>query len=235
MFSLSERSIEQVEDAVPPHRNYFRRRDRSVQVDMPEQLPYSGIGPAAIVETEQGPRHAKDIVAGDRVLTREHGFAPVLWAGCKRRLYGGTNLAPPMRVASGALDALGKPHHAAAFILAAGQRILLCDEKYGLYFGVPDVLCQAGDLGHVCGVSPVTQRYAVAWVHLLFDASVLMQVNGLWLESLAPDLRKLRQEDPSLAREIEVARPALRFDHGQASYVPRQLVLNAEEARLIGL
>lgn len=189
-----------------------------------------GIGPGCLVEGENGQIPAKDIVAGDRVLTREGGFARVLWAGRGHCQYGGRDNAAPIRLAPGALGTSTLNRTA---IFAPAQRLMLRHGLNEVLFGAPEVLCRTADLSHLPGIAPASQRFAVNWVHLLLEATLLIQIDGHWLESMSPDMPALRMEDAQRAAEIVEAVPVLRYDRGSAAYQTRLPVLNANEARAL--
>ena len=117
-------------------------------------------------------------------------------------------------------------------MLAPGQRILLRGGKNTLYFATDEVLVRAGDLTHLDGIDTVARDIG-HWVHVLFDRHELIRVNGIWMESFAPDMWSVRVAYPEEWHAITDAMPRLKYENTAANYVEARLSLDAREARLI--
>ncbi|WP_300518696.1 Hint domain-containing protein [Aliiroseovarius sp.] len=185
----------------------------------------SGLSPDAMILTDQGERPARDLVAGDLVMTRDNGMQPVLWAGRSRDPK--TGPAPVRFKARGQGEG--------SMVLAPGHLALLDHAKAELLFGVSEVLVHASDLTDLPGVSPA-HRSAPAWVHLLLPGHELVRAAGVWVESLAPDMRQMECSHPDLAEEICTTVPRLRYAQGRAAYqVPRVVIDHKELSLLLSL
>jgi len=201
----------------------------------PGHLParQTGFAPDVLVETDVGKVAAKDISTDHKVLTREHGYRPVLWVGRMRQQYTSTDNDVPIRFAP---SVLGEMERAKGALLAPGQHLLVRHVMNELLFCSPDVLVRASDLAHLTGCSRACRRYAVNWVQLLFDRVEIIQLDGMWVESLIPDMQALRLGGTAaMAAEIEAAVPTLRYEHGLASYTQELPVLNAAEVQVLDL
>ena len=71
------------------------------------------------------------------------------------------------------------------------------------------------------------------WMHLLLDSHELLRVNGIWMESFAPDMWSVRVAYPEEWHAITDAMPRLKYENTAANYVEARLSLDAREARLI--
>ncbi len=196
----------------------------------PTQVRFStsGLAPDSMIETEFGFVQARDIRVGMRVVTRDNGLQPVLWAGRNRNVFEKYSDAP-VRVRPGVLSVSADGD---SLLLPPGQRILLRHALNELLFGSYHVQIRAIDLMHVDGVDLV-QRNSVNWCHILFASNEILRANGVWVESFLPDLHDITSADPQAAEEIFEAAPKLRFEHGISAYVSAYPVLNDREAGLL--
>ncbi|PIE07346.1 MAG: hypothetical protein CSA74_08170 [Rhodobacterales bacterium] len=199
------------------------------------QFAVSGIGPSSVVETARGPVLARDLRLGDKLVTRDKGLQPLRWIGESAVAYGSPaeeTAAPrrgPVRIRAGAA---GSNPDAGNLVLAPGQRLLVRGRLNELLFATDEVMAAAGDLTHLDGID-IVPRDTGRWVHLLLDSHELLRVNGLWMESFAPDMWSLRVAWPEHWHQITEAMPRLKYDAATASYVGARLSLDAREARLV--
>lgn len=132
---------------------------------------------AALVLTGRGLRRAADIRAGERLVTRDGGLQPVIWAGgtaCAFRDLG--SFAPVVLRANylGAEEDL---------CLSPRQRIAIAGAEVEYLFGEDEVLIEARHL--VNGRSVLAGRAGGGrFVSLLLDRPELICVNGCWVESM---------------------------------------------------
>lgn len=204
-------------------------------VTMPE-FATSGIAQGSVVETARGLVLARDLRLGDRLLTRDHGLQPVRWIGASTVMYEGEDAAQtqspalgPVRLRAGAL---GSDPEAGNLILAPGQRMLARNALNELLFAADEVMVKVGDLVHLDGVD-IAPRSVGRWTHVLLENHELIRVNGLWMESFAPDMWSIRVAYPEKWQEITEALPRLRYDNTSANYIETRLTLNEREARLL--
>ena len=182
----------------------------------------SGLSPDALIQTDTGERPARNLLAGDLVMTRDNGLQPLLWTGRSRDVSG--DGPSPVRFKA--------RHGEGAMLLAPGHLALLSHAKSDLLFGVNEVLARARDLVDLPGVTPAPKS-APAWVHLLFGAHELVRVAGIWAESLSPDMNAIEQSHPELADQIFEVAPRLRYAQGRAAYVYTRTVLDHGEVQLL--
>ncbi|MEO0386719.1 MAG: Hint domain-containing protein [Pseudomonadota bacterium] len=136
----------------------------------------------ALVATPDGPRRIETLAPGDIVLTRDQGAQPIAWIGSTTLSAEMLAQFPdrrPIEIAAGAFGAHG------ATRVSAGHRVMVSGWKAAALFGTDEVLVAARDL-----VDDVQVRRGpaetVTYVHVMLEAHALIQVDGLWSESLHP-------------------------------------------------
>lgn len=204
-------------------------------VSTPE-FAVSGIARAALVETARGIVLARDLRPGDRVVTRDAGLQPIRWIGSSTVMYedpaaeaGMPPMHGPVRIRAGLY---GTDPDGGNLVVAPGQRILVRSALNELLFATDEVMVAAGDLTHLDGVD-VVPRAVGRWTHLLLDSHELVRVNGVWMESFAPDMWSIRVAYPEQWHDITEAMPRLRYDNTAANYVEARLTIDSGEARLL--
>jgi len=171
-----------------------------------------GLGAGVMIETAEGPVPVDWLRPGDRVLTRDSGFAPVLWAG---RAPGA---APAILLREGALGP-GLP--ARDLPLCAGHRLLLRGPELELHFACREALAEAGDL-EARAEAPEAPHYL-----FLLPRHEAVLAEGLWLESLQPGPAVLAALGPRAAGEIAAALP------GAEAMQAARFCLTGAETRLV--
>lgn len=204
-------------------------------VAMPE-FAASGLSQVSVIETARGPVLARDLRLGDRVLTRDNGLQQVRWIGTSTVMYDGDDQSDPHAPKSGPVriraGALGSNPEAGNLVLAPGQRALARHPLNEALFATDEVMVPVGHLTHIDGVD-IAPRSMGRWSHVLLDHHELIRVNGLWVESFAPDMWSIRVAYPEHWHEITEAMPCLRFENTVANYVEARITLDAREARLL--
>lgn len=126
---------------------------------------------------------------GDRLLTRDRGFQPLLWFG---RFDPAAALAAepdpallsrfvPVTIAPGALGP-GLP--STTLRVSPQHRLLIHDTQLQLCFGHEAMFCAAGFLTGWPGITRKTGRGPLAYYHLLLPRHEAVLADGLWTESL---------------------------------------------------
>lgn len=139
-----------------------------------------GCGPGAQVLTDQGEVPVDWLAAGDRVLTRDHGFQPLLWVG-RARTGPGEGLS---EVAAGALGK-GQPSHPT--LLAPRTRVMLSGWEVALNTGADEALAMSADLFAGATATPLPSAGGLLRTHLLLPMHEVVQINALWVETLLLD------------------------------------------------
>lgn len=174
--------------------------------------------------TQHGERAVESLVAGDMVLTLDHGFQPVRWIG-QRTVQAKGNLAP-VRFAPGALGneapLLVSPHH----------RMMLRGWRVEMHFGEAEALVPAISLVNGSSIRQI-EGDDVTYVHLMFDCHEIVYGGGVPSESFMPGAEGLNSMEQAVQEEIFTIFPELR-DKGLQSYGPEaRPVLRVQEGRML--
>jgi len=196
----------------------------------------SGLAPSSVVETARGPVLARELRLGDRLVTRDKGLQPLRWFGESAVIYRDPEAQQPVDGAHGPVRIRAGSHgsdpEAVDLVVAPDQRLLVRNPLNELLFATDEVMVAAIDMIHLDGIDAVP-RDTGRWVHLLLDSHELLRVNGIWMESFAPDMWTIRIAYPDQWRDITEAVPRLKYENTAANYVEARLSLDGREARLI--
>ncbi len=143
------------------------------------------------VEMPNGTGLVEDIVAGDRVITKDGGAREVLWVGARHisraRLLTSPRLRP-VRISAGAIgldrpseDLLVSPDHCVVVGNALTQDM----------WGEPEVLVAARDLVGRPGIARLPALQSVTYYHLMLAEHGILIANGMEAESFHPGAAKL--------------------------------------------
>lgn len=176
-----------------------------------DRVPKLGLSPLAQVATNTGLRPVGFLRRGDRVLTRDNGFQPVRWVGTATYSGEGTRAAVVFGPGS-----LGNDR---PLYVSAQHRMLLRTQDVVLLTGQTEVLIPAQKFVDGDHVRLVADRH-VSFAHILLDAHQLIQIDGLWVESMfAPDMT-----DRVATETVDLS-----FTHSVAQYQTR----HEQTARLV--
>ena len=185
--------------------------------------------PGTRIDTLRGKVAVESLVPGDRVLTRDNGYQPLIWTG-RRDLSAGEiaacPAAAPIRIAAGAL---GKGLPEADLLVSPRHRMLITGARAELMFGEREVLVAAADLLGLPGVSQDAPG-AVSYVHVMCEAHQIIRAEGSWSESFQPAAGVLGALDAATRAELLGLFPALASGEG---YAAARAVLSSAEARAL--
>ena len=188
--------------------------------------------PGTLIDTLRGRVAVETLVAGDKVLTRDHGFQPLAWTG--RRDLSADEIArcpsaAPIRIAAGAL---GKGLPERDLLVSPRHRMLIAGARAELMFGEREVLVAAADL---LGLPGVSQELAgpVSYIHVMCDAHQIIRAEGAWSESFQPAEAVLNALDAATRAELLGLFPELATAQGIAGFDAARPVLNASEVRAL--
>lgn len=181
-----------------------------------------------LIETNAGPRPARELRAHDLVKTLDNGYQPIRWIG-KRRVSGRLAETTPVLIKAGTLgndrDLRVSPQH----------RMLITSAQAQYLFGNNEVLVRAKDL-----VDGTCVRFApcdsIDYVHFLLGEHEIVFAEGALSESFLPgpqgigSLNRSMQDEifkvfPGLrkrANAVESARPLLRSFEAQLLHITMQ-------------
>ena len=159
------------------------------------------------IMTDLGERPVEDLVPGDRVLTRDHGFQPLRWVG--RSVVAPSTATWPVRLRAGALGP-GRP--ARDLCVSPQHRILLTHARMDLALGLPEGLVPALHLVNGHSIDRMQGDRRLVYHHLLCDRHEVIYAEGLPTESFHPGRRGLDTLAEAARAEILALFPALASD-----------------------
>ncbi len=183
-----------------------------------------GLAPASLIATRSGPVPLEWLRPGDGILTRDHGYRPLLWIGQGKRVAG----AGPQSVVAIEAGHFGPGQPDQCLRLAPGHGLLLGDPAFLASHGTAEVLAPAAALSRSAPSRPLGGLF-----HVVLGGHELVLANGIWVESLPAEaaFRLFPRRAVALcedilddfahplrprigAGELEPARPARRIRHG---------------------
>lgn len=184
-----------------------------------------------LIDTADGRKPVEALRAGDLVLTRDHGYMPLLWTG-QRNLTVADMAAHPdyasVMLRAGSLG-LNLPERYTR--VSPAHRVLICGPRAELLFGEKEVLVPA----HLLAGQPGIERdeSPVSYVHIMFASHQIVLGDGMWSESFQPADHSLDGLGKAQRDEILALFPELAGKSGQAAYAAARMTLKAHEARLL--
>lgn len=151
--------------------------------------------PDTAITTLNGKKNVWRLAAGDRVLTRDRGFQPVLWIGQRHLRAQDVAEQAPVLIRAGSLgpgmpdrDMVISPHH----------RVLTTDRAALAQLGETEALIEAAALIGRPGISRVAPR-RLTYIHVLLDQHEVIHSDNIWSESFhlsSATARALLNEHP---------------------------------------
>lgn len=188
--------------------------------------------PGTMIDTSGGPVPVEHLRPGDRVLTRDNGFQPLQWVGCKALDAAELVRQPEFRPVRIARDSFGRGLPDRDLCVSPQHRILLAGPEAELLFGEHEVLVPALHLVGLPGVARDDSR-SVTYVHVMCRQHEILRGDGVWSESFQPGDMSLAGLDAPQRNEILRLFPQLASRHGRAAYRSARLTLRAHEARAL--
>ena len=142
------------------------------------ELPALGAG--TMIATDEGPQAIDWLRPGDRILTRDNGYQPLLWLGqhvVPRRS------PPETRPLAVPADQFGANYPNAPIIASAALGVLLAGTELELWFAEYEMLARIEHLS----ADPAPAEGKQMMYTLLFDAPEIVLANGLWVSSVHAD------------------------------------------------
>jgi Ca2+-binding RTX toxin-like protein len=187
--------------------------------------------PGTLIRTDRGDVAVEDLMAGDQVLTRDHGLQPLRWVG--RRQLSGPDLMcnpdlQPIRIARGAL---GDRQPNRSMLVSPQHRVLLAGAGVELLFGEVEVLVPAKHLVGKVEATSAMPAEGVTYIHILFDRHEVVLSDGLWTESFQPAERTVSAMDAAVRDEVLALFPELA--ETDACQMGARLSLKSHEAKVL--
>ncbi|SLN09518.1 hypothetical protein ROJ8625_00007 [Roseivivax jejudonensis] len=184
------------------------------------------------IKTDRGEVEVTEIRVGDRVLTRDHGYRPVRWAGHRHITADEMAEHAHLRPVRLARDALGPGLPSRDMDVSPMHCVLIRGPETQMLLGLDEVLVPARAL---LGQPGVTRRPARAttYVHFMFDDHELVMSDDLWTESFQPCAASLGALEAEQRDELLEIFPELVEETGREEYVAARPRLRPHEARLL--
>lgn len=181
-----------------------------------------------LIETETGPMPVEAIIPGARIITRDHGLQPVLWAGSQSYSSAQIGRSAGLQPICIAAHSFGPDAPAQPLFLSPQHRILLNGPEISLHFGTDEVLASVVALTNNGSILNDHRARPVTYHHLLFERHQIILANNLWCESFFPGDMALSAISPKARVEIAaLLGPGLRL------MKTARLCLKPFEARLV--
>ncbi|MDD9921157.1 MAG: Hint domain-containing protein [Boseongicola sp.] len=186
--------------------------------------------PGTWLETPEGPRAIEELVAGDKIVTKDHGAQEILWVGHRHvsgaRLYAMPDLRP-VRIRQ---DALGNGRPTEDLIVSPDHRMLVQGAAALALWGEHEVLVAARDLIDDMRITRDLSAKSATYIHLLLPQHGILVANGMETESFHPGATSLSSvADDQLDRLFDVI-PELRLDADAYGPMSRRVLSRAEAA-----
>lgn len=183
------------------------------------------------IATQSGLRPVERLRPGDRILTRDNGYQPLLWAGLRQVGADWLRRCPHLQPVRIAAHAFGPGCPERDLWVSPQHRLLLAGTGCQMLFGEPEALAAAAHLlaQDGTGSPPVP---SVTYVHLLFAQHQLVLSEGLWSESFQPGARLLSEGGAATRAEILELFPELARS-GASSYPAARMLLKPHESQLL--
>lgn len=149
--------------------------------DLPDFVCFSSEAP---IETSTGPRRADALSVGDHVVTADGQLRKIKWIGRCHLSHGDLQKKPHLRPVVIKRNAFETGVPSQDVRVSPQHRIALTSFAAELYFGTRDVLVPARFLVNGQDVHIDEDVSNVVYIHILFDKHELVNVSGLWSESL---------------------------------------------------
>jgi hypothetical protein len=163
-----------------------------------QSVPCFGAGTR--IATSDGEVPVEWLTRGDRVLTRDHGYQPVLWVG-RFAMSSGVG-GRPAEMVEVAARGMGRGLPLRRMRLTGNHRVLLSGPEVELNFGVTEALASAG---HLAGTNGITRRACQPgqlFYHILLQEHEVILSDGIWTESLLASDMVLECQPQHVQRHI---------------------------------
>ncbi|MEM9576392.1 MAG: Hint domain-containing protein [Pseudomonadota bacterium] len=177
-------------------------------------------GPGTMIATQEGEVPVELLEPGHKVLTRDHGYQPILWVGrteLPARYFDHFPDERPLRIPAGTL---GENWPKRDLCVTGDHRVLIRSAMAQLMYFSAEVLAPAKAWGDIGAAEWVAPAEVFTLTHVLCASHQVILAEGAWVESLftgAETMRRLSDEDrarlnaalPEALHHKTTARPCL--------------------------
>lgn len=188
--------------------------------------------PGTKIATVKGETRVEDLIAGDKIVTRDNGIQDIRWIGSKKidwRIMIAYPYLKPVLVRQGSL---GNDLPERDLMVSPNHRVLVANERTALQFDQPEVLVAAK---HLIGGNSVRSIDSIGtnYIHFMFDRHEVVLSDGIWTESFQPTDTALKGFGNSQRAEIFEIFPDLETKAGKAAFGGARKTLTRQEAKLL--
>lgn len=173
--------------------------------------------PGTLILTPKGAVAVETLMAGDRVITRDHGVQPIRWIGSTSlsAAYAAANQRlRPILIRKGAL---GPNQPERDMHVSRQHRILVRGWRAEMLFGDPDgVLVPAFSLCNDSTIIEDRPTEDVTYIHIAFDRHEVVYADGVEAESFHPGARTVAGMNMEQRQELMALFPELADGQGFA-------------------
>ena len=176
--------------------------DTRLTYDFYESNSVTCFGPGTLILTDDGEIPVEWLEVGDKVLTRDHGYQPILWLArttLPARHFDTYPSDQPVTLAQGTL---GNGLPTRDLVVTGDHRLLICDPLAQLMFDSCEVLAPAKAWADADLASVVPLSGDITLTHILFRQHEVITAHGAWVESFFPGPEALRRLSPRHRAEI---------------------------------
>ncbi|MDH5529870.1 MAG: Hint domain-containing protein [Paracoccaceae bacterium] len=188
--------------------------------------------PGIVIATPKGERAVEELVAGDKIITRDNGIQEIRWVGANKLSYGqlvGNSHLKPILITKGSL---GDDLPERDMMVSPNHRLLVANERTALYFEEHEVLVSAKHLVDNHTIREV-ESLGTTYIHFMCDRHEVVLANGLWTESFQPGDYSLNGLGNAQRGEIYELFPELQTGEGRQKYQAARKTLKRREAKLL--
>ncbi|MBD3787385.1 MAG: Hint domain-containing protein [Sphingomonadales bacterium] len=147
-------------------------------------LPCLGTG--TMIATDEGPQPIDWLRPGDRILTRDNGYQPLLWLGTHVMPRRSPAVTRPLILPA---DCFGPAQPERPIVASPGQGVLLAGHELELWFAESEMFASLRDVAPVA--TPLEGRQTL--YSLLFATPEVILAEGLWVGSVQAEANVIAQ------------------------------------------
>lgn len=185
--------------------------------------------PGVKIATLKGEIAVENLVAGDKVVTRDNGIQEIRWTGQKKidwRLMTAYPHLKPVLVRRGSL---GNELPERDLMISPNHRLLVANNRTALQFNENEVLVSAKHMIDGQAVQLI-DSIGTTYIHFMFDRHEVVLSDGIWTESFQPTDTSLKGFGNSQRAEIFEIFPDLQTAEGKAAFGPARKALTKDQA-----
>jgi len=191
-------------------------------------------GPGVMIDTENGSLPVDWLATGDRLLTLDHGYQPILWIGRTRMRANDMAACTALRPVTVPADRFGPDGPIRDLVLSPEHRVLVASARIELATGNNQALAPCRFLfatsEQQADAGPFPDDFC--YYHVLLARHEIIRAEGLWVESFFPGPMAMKALPPGSRRQIHRALGGA----DQTNAMPTaRYVLNRRECVALGL